>query len=60
MIYQSENILHIIVKKKFKRSDKKKKFIKELAGRIYLMQEDSNHKLPTDYEDSEDIKAFIL
>lgn len=40
--------------------EKKKKFIKELAGRLYLMQEDSNHKLPTDYEENEDIKAFIL
>jgi len=49
LVFESENILHIVVRKKFKKLDKKKKFIKELAGRLFLMQEDSSHKLPTDY-----------
>lgn len=49
LVFESENILHIVVRKKFKKLEKKKKFIKELAGRLFLMQEDSNHKLPTDY-----------
>lgn len=52
MVYDNENILHIIVKKKFKRVEMKKKFIKELSGRLYLIQEDVHHKLPTDYEEN--------
>lgn len=52
MVYDTENILHIIVRRKFRKMDRKKKFIKELAGKLFLMQEDAAHKLPTDYEDN--------
>lgn len=47
LVFEAENILHMIAKKKFRKLDKKKQFVKELAGRSYLMQEDSGHKLPT-------------
>ena len=50
LVFESENILHIISKKKFKKLEKKKKFVKELAGKLFLMQEDSHHKMPSDYE----------
>ena len=60
LIYDSENILHIILKKKFKKICKKKKFLKELAGRIYLVQPDSWGKLPIEYEENEEIQTYCL
>lgn len=41
--------MHLIMKKKFHKLSIKKKFLKELAGRFFLIQEDSNNKLPIEY-----------
>lgn len=46
LVYENENILHIIMKKKFRKLGKKKKFMKELAGRFFLLQPDSKGLLP--------------
>lgn len=40
LTYETENILHIILKKKFKSKNLKKKFVNLLAGRSFLIQED--------------------
>jgi hypothetical protein len=50
----------VILRKKFRKPEKKKKFIKELSGRLNLIQEDSYNKLPIEYEENEDIKMFIM
>ena len=44
--------MHIILKKKFKKLNVKKKFLKELVGRFYLIQEDTQNKLPFEYEEN--------
>ena len=38
MVTPEESILHVIMKRKFKDNNKKKKFMKELANRWYLTQ----------------------
>jgi hypothetical protein len=50
MLNNEETILHVIMKKKFKDSPKKKKILKELANRWQLSQsKDKFGKLPIDY-----------
>ena len=54
-----ESILHVIMKRKFKDNNKKKKFIKELSNRWQLTQSrDKNDKLPIDYELDQEIKNY--
>ena len=54
-----ENILHVIMKRKFKDTNKKKKFIKQLSNRWQLTQSrDKNDKLPIDYEVDNEIKNY--
>lgn len=60
LVYENENIMHIIMKKKFKKAAKKKKFLRELTNRPYLLQADSQGRLPIDYEDSDEIKIYCM
>lgn len=58
LTFDNQNIMHIILKKKFKKLNVKKKFLKELVGRFYLIQEDTQNKLPFEYEENQQIKQF--
>jgi hypothetical protein len=50
-MFQEYNILHEILKKKFKNTGKKKKMLKELVSKHVLFgQYDKDGKLPIDYE----------
>ena len=54
-----ETILHVIMRKKFRDSSKKKRFLKELSNRWQLaLTRDKNEKLPLDYETDPDIRNY--
>ena len=54
-----ETILHVIMKRKFKDLNKKRRFLKELSNRWQLSQvKDKNEKLPIDYEIDNEIKNY--
>ena len=59
LIINDETILHIIMKRKFKDNNKKKRFLKELVNRWQLtLIKDKYEKIPVDYENDPDIKNY--
>ena len=54
-----ETILHVITRKKFRDSNKKKRFLKELANRWQLaLVRDRQEKVPLDYETDHDMRSY--
>jgi pyruvate carboxylase len=61
MLSNEESILHVIMKRKFKKNSNKKRFLKELANRWQLSQvKDKSGKLPIEYETDNDVKNYYL
>ena len=61
LAFNDETILHVIMKRKFKDLNKKKKFMKELSNRWQLsLTKDKDNKLPVQYETDSDIRIFYL